>query len=124
MRGILLMCFVIEPGRPEDASEAARLIAETDVDLFTFCGGGDLGVWVEVAESEWLQERGVYHWRMSHAARGDGRLVGLLVSYSSVQHDAIDWTFAGARNRLAPERWGRVAAAHRLVPFLFPAIPA
>jgi ribosomal protein S18 acetylase RimI-like enzyme len=117
------MYFVIEPGRPEDAPAAARLIAATDVALFTFCGGGDLGVWVELSEAEWLHERGVYWWRMSHVARLDGRLVGLLVSYSSRQHATIDWSHGGARAHLSPERWGRVAAALRLVPFLFPSIP-
>jgi ribosomal protein S18 acetylase RimI-like enzyme len=119
------MCFVIEPGRRDDAdaSAAARLIAETDVALFTFCGGGDLGVWVELSKWEWLQEDGVYCWAMSHVARLDGQLVGLLLSYSSRQHGRIDWSFRGARTHLAPERWGRVAAAHRLVPFLFPSIP-
>ena len=117
------MCFVIEPGSPDDAPAAARLIAETDVALFTFCGGGDLGVWVELSEWEWRQHRGVYCWAMSHVARLEGRLVGLLVSYSSRQHATIDWSFGGARAHLSSERWGRVAAAHRLVPFLFPSIP-
>jgi ribosomal protein S18 acetylase RimI-like enzyme len=117
------MCIVIEPGRPDDASAAARLIAETDVALFTFCGGGDLGVWVELSEWEWLQERGVYCWEMSHVARLDGQLVGLVVSYSSRQHETIDWTFRGARTHMAPDRWSLVDAAHRLVPFLFPHIP-
>jgi hypothetical protein len=37
IRRIQQMCFVIEPGRPDDASAAARLIAETDVALFAFC---------------------------------------------------------------------------------------
>lgn len=60
---------------------------------------------------------------MSHVARLDGQLVGLLVSYSSRQHATIDWSFGSARAHLAPERWGRVAAAHRLVPLLFPSIP-
>jgi ribosomal protein S18 acetylase RimI-like enzyme len=117
------MCLLIEAGRPDDAPAAARLIAETDVALFTFCGGGDLGVWVELSEWEWLQEHGVYCWSMGHVVRLDGRLVGLLVSYSSRQHASIDWSFGGARTHLSPERWGRVAAAHRLVPFLFPSIP-
>jgi ribosomal protein S18 acetylase RimI-like enzyme len=117
------MCFVIEPGRPDDAPEAARLIAETDIALFTFCGGGDLDVWIEVAEWEWQEERGVYWWTMSDVARLDGRLVGLLVSYSARQHTMIDWSFSGARKHLSSERWGRVAAAQRLVPFLFPSIP-
>ena len=117
------MCFVIEPGHPDDAPAAARLIAETDVALFTFCGGGDLGVWVELSEWEWLQEHGVYCWAMSHVARLDGQLVGLLVSYSSREHASIDWSFGGARRHLSPECWGRVAAAQRLVPFLFPSIP-
>jgi ribosomal protein S18 acetylase RimI-like enzyme len=117
------MCFVIKPGRPEDAPAAARLIAATDVALFTFCGGGDLGVWVELSEAEWLHEHGVYWWRMSHVARLDGQLVGLLVSYASRDHTTINWSFGGARTRLPPERWARVAAAHRPVPFLFPSIP-
>jgi ribosomal protein S18 acetylase RimI-like enzyme len=117
------MCFIIEPGCPDDGPAAARLIAETDVALFTFCGGGDLGVWVELSEWEWLQERGVYCWTMSHVARLDGQLVGLLVSYSSQQHETIDWSYAGARAHMASERWARVAAAHCLVPFLFPSIP-
>src|SRR5262249_47514391 len=47
----------------------------------------------------------------------------LLMSYSSQQHEMIDWSFGGARTHMAQERWARVAAAHRLVPFLFPSIP-
>ena len=117
------MCLIIEPGRPDDAPAAARLIAETDVALFTFCGAGDIGVWRELSEWEWLQERGVYSWTMSHVARRDGEVAGLLVSYSSQRHETIDWSYSGARAHMAPERWGRVAAAHGLVPFLFPFIP-
>jgi ribosomal protein S18 acetylase RimI-like enzyme len=117
------MNCVIEPGRPDDAAAAAWLIAETDVALFTFSGGGDLNVWREVSEHEWRAERGVYCWAMSHVARLDGQLVGLLVSYSAQRHAAIDWSYGAARAGMAPERWERVAAAHVLVPFLFPAIP-
>jgi ribosomal protein S18 acetylase RimI-like enzyme len=116
------MSPVIRTGRPDDAPAAACLIAETDVALFTFCGG-DLGLWVELAEWEWRAERGVYAWNLSHVACHDGQLVGLLVSYPACRHDAIDWSFAAARARLAPERWERFATAHRLVPFLFPMIP-
>jgi ribosomal protein S18 acetylase RimI-like enzyme len=117
------MCFVIEPGQQGDAAAAAWLIAETDVALFTFCGGGDLGMWVELSESEWLPEDGVYSWTMSDVARLDGQPVGLLVSYSSQRHETINWSYAGARAHMPPERWACVAAAHRLVPFLFPFIP-
>jgi ribosomal protein S18 acetylase RimI-like enzyme len=117
------MNWVIEPGLPGDATEAARLIAETDVTLFTFCGGGDLSVWVELSKYEWGADSGVYCWAMSHVARLNGQLVGLLVSYSARRHAAINWSFAAARAGMAPDRWGRVAAAHGLVPLLFPAIP-
>jgi ribosomal protein S18 acetylase RimI-like enzyme len=118
------MKWVIEPGRRiDDAPAAARLIAETDIALFTYCGGDDLGVWRELSEYEWRAERGVYCWEMSRVARLEGQLVGLLVSYSTRRHAAIDWSFDAARAGMAPERWARVAAAHGLVPFLFPAIP-
>jgi hypothetical protein len=76
-------CLIIEAGRPDDAAPAAQLIAETDVTLFSFCGGGDVGAWVELSEWEWFQDHGVYWWAMSHPAGFDGQLVGLLVNYPS-----------------------------------------
>jgi ribosomal protein S18 acetylase RimI-like enzyme len=115
--------FSIEPGRPGDAAVAAEMIAETDKGLFSYCGGGNLRLWVEVAEWEWREERGIYSHRMSRVARLDGGMVGLLISYSSRQSATIDWSFASSRAHMPEDRWGRVAAAYPLAAFLFPAIP-
>ena len=71
--------LTIQPGRPEDSSIAAELIADTDRALFSFCGGGDLGLWIELSEWEWREERGIYNHAMSHIARRDESVLGLLI---------------------------------------------
>jgi ribosomal protein S18 acetylase RimI-like enzyme len=115
--------LTIEVGRPEDGAGAAEMIADTDRDLFSYCGGGDLRLWVEVAEWEWREERGIYSHKMSRVARLDGGIVGLLIGYSSRRHAEIDWSFGSSRAHMTPDRWGRVTTAYPLAAFLFPAIP-
>ena len=117
------MCLVIEPGRPDDAPAAARLIADTDVELFSLYGGGDLSLGVEISEWEWREERGIYSHTMSQVARLDGDLVGLLISCSSQRDVAIDWTLGCSRAQLAPDRWVQLDAVRPLAAFLFPALP-
>jgi ribosomal protein S18 acetylase RimI-like enzyme len=114
----------IEPGQPQDAEDAARLIADTDRELFTFCGGNDIRVWIELSEWEWREERGIYSYHMSHVARQDGAIVGLLIGYSSRQHEKIDWTFGSSGAHMPADRWARVNASYRIATFLFPAIPS
>ncbi len=113
----------IEPGRPDDAAVAARLIADTDRELFTFCGGGDIRVWIELSEWEWRDEHGIYSHRLSHVARRDGVVVGILICYSPRRHAEIDWSFGASRSHLPAELWAKVNASYRLATFLFPAIP-
>ena len=115
--------LTIEPGRPDDAAVAAEMIAQTDKDLFSFCGGGDLRLWVELSEWEWRAERGIYSHTMSHVARLDGIVVGLLISYPPRRQSAIDWTFGSSRDHLPEGRWAEVAAAYTLAAYLFPSIP-
>jgi ribosomal protein S18 acetylase RimI-like enzyme len=113
----------IVPAHPDDAPLAARLIAETDADLFRYYTGGDLELWVEVAECEWRGERGIYSHTMSHVIRRDGQVVGLLVAYSSRRHDLIDWSLEGSRARLGPARLSRIDLVRSLASFLFPVLP-
>jgi ribosomal protein S18 acetylase RimI-like enzyme len=115
--------LVIERGRPEDAPAAARLIADTDVELFTLFGGGNLGPWLELSEHEWRADRGVYDYSTSQVARLDGKLVGLLISYSSKWHLPIDWTFGCSRAHMAPERFRPIEAVRQVAAFLFPPLP-
>jgi ribosomal protein S18 acetylase RimI-like enzyme len=122
-RGARQMSLVITPGRPEDCSVAAAMIADTDRDLFMFFGGGDLSLWVEVSEWEWREPQGIYSHTMSHVARRDGIVVGLLISYAFSQLEKIDWSFGSSRPHMTMDRWSRVAAAYPLASFLFPAIP-
>ncbi len=89
--------LTIEHGRSEDAAVAAEMIADTDRELFSYCGGGDLRLWVEIAEWEWWEDRGIYSHKMSRVARLDGSIVGLLIGYSSRRHAEIDWSFASSR---------------------------
>src|SRR5262245_31106027 len=91
------MSLVIEPGRPDDAPAAAKLITDTDVELFRLYGGGDLGLWEAITAWEWRGERGIYSHTMSHVARLDGEVVGVLVSYSAQRFAALDWSLGGSR---------------------------
>jgi ribosomal protein S18 acetylase RimI-like enzyme len=112
----------IVPAHPDDAADAARLIAETGVDLFRFYTHGDLNLWVEVAECEWRAERGIYSYTMSHVIRRTGHVVGLLVAYSSHRHDLIDWSLVNARRLLGDDRLSPIDLGS-LASFLFPTIP-
>ena len=49
----------IVPAHPDDAPEAAHLIAETDRELFHWYTGDDLDLWVEIAECEWRAADGI-----------------------------------------------------------------
>jgi ribosomal protein S18 acetylase RimI-like enzyme len=113
----------IVPAHPDDAAEAAHLIAETDADLFRFITHGDLNLWVEVAECEWRAERGIYSYTMSHVIRRTGLVAGLLVAYPSQRHDLIDWSLASARERLGQDRCSRIDLERSPASFLFPRLP-
>lgn len=115
--------FTIEPGRLDDAVEAARLIAETDAELFRYSTGGSLEAWIELATHEWRHPKGIYSSTLSQVARARGALQGLLVSYSGRQHLEIDWSFGSSTPHLPPDLVERVRENHRLVAFLFPMIP-
>jgi ribosomal protein S18 acetylase RimI-like enzyme len=116
------MCFVIEPGRPEEAAQAARLIAETDRDLFTSYAG-DLAAWVEISEHEWRHERGIYCYRMADVVRDGAALRGLLISYSGRAPLEIDWSLGNSAPHISPAVMAQVQRSRRRVHFLFPAIP-
>src|SRR5262245_7528861 len=103
---------------PDDAPVAARLIAETDADLFRHYTGGDLELWVEVAECEWRTQRGIYSHTMSHVIRRAGQVIGLLVAYSARQYAAIDWSLGSSRARLGPDRLSRIDLVRSLASFL------
>lgn len=118
------MNFTLEPGRPEDATAAAALIAETDTELFRYITGGDLAAWQTIATHEWRVEHGVYCHDIAQVVRHKKTLAGLLLGYTLERHDQIDWTFGSSIPHVAPEIAARVRAAHRLVPFLFPILPA
>lgn len=117
------MEWIVESGKPDDGPEAARLIAETDTDLFGYCTRGNLQAWVDLAEWEWRSERGIYSFRMSNVVRSDAGLLGLLVSYSSRRHREIDWSFGCSRPHMHPSQWDRITETYKLAAFLFPAIP-
>jgi ribosomal protein S18 acetylase RimI-like enzyme len=114
----------IVPAHPDDAPVAARLIAQTDADLFRYYTNGDLQLWVEVAECEWRAERGIYSHTMSHVIRRAGQVVGLLVAYSARRHTLIDWSLGSSWSRLGPDRLSRIDLVRSLASFLFPSLPA
>jgi ribosomal protein S18 acetylase RimI-like enzyme len=117
------MTLVIEPGRPEDAPVAAKLIAATDVELFSRYGGGDLSLWTDIAAREWRGADGIYSHTMSRVARLDGALVGLLVSYAPQRAARIDWTLGCSRPHIEPSRWAQLNAVRPSAAFLFPTVP-
>jgi ribosomal protein S18 acetylase RimI-like enzyme len=114
----------IVPAEANDAPAAARLIAETDADLFRHYTGGDLELWVAVAECEWRAPCGIYSYTMSHVIRREGQVVGLLVAYSSRRSAAIDWSLGSARARLGAASLERIDLVRSPASFLFPSLPA
>jgi ribosomal protein S18 acetylase RimI-like enzyme len=114
----------IVPAEANDAPAAARLIAETDADLFRHYTGGDLDLWVAVAECEWRAECGIYSYTMSHVIRREGQVVGLLAAYSARRSAAIDWSLGSARACLGAASLERIDLVRSRASFLFPSLPA
>jgi ribosomal protein S18 acetylase RimI-like enzyme len=114
----------IVSAHPDDAPSAARLIAETDSDLFRYYTDGDLDLWVEVSECEWRAEHGIYGHTMSHVIRQQGQVVGLLVAYPERTHAAIDWSLGNTRALLGSARLSRIDQVRSPASFLFPSLPA
>jgi ribosomal protein S18 acetylase RimI-like enzyme len=117
------MSFALEPGRPEDAPIAARLIAETDRDLFSFYAGGSLSAWIEISEHEWRHERGIYSYTMADVVRVGATIHGLVVGYSSRRHLEIDWSLGSSAPYVSADLMARIQAVRHVVFFVFPAIP-
>jgi ribosomal protein S18 acetylase RimI-like enzyme len=113
----------IVPARPEDAPQAARLIAATDEDLFRWYTDGNLDLWYEVSEHEWRSESGIYSYTMSHVIRRESEVVGLLVAYSFPRSAGIKWTLESSRSRLGSARLSRIDRVRSTASFLFPKHP-
>jgi ribosomal protein S18 acetylase RimI-like enzyme len=86
--------------------------------------GGSLEAWMELSRHEWQHERGVYSYTMSRVVRSERGLLGLLIAYTAGRHAQIDWSFGCSAPYLPADLVRRNREAHRLVTFLFPAIPA
>jgi ribosomal protein S18 acetylase RimI-like enzyme len=113
--------------KADDKQSAAELIAVTDAALFSLYGGGDPDLWRNIAEEEWRSERGIYTHKLSHVARLNGKVVGLLISYSPKEEreTAIRWDLESSRKELSIEtsRWAQLDAVRSQASFLFPKIP-
>jgi ribosomal protein S18 acetylase RimI-like enzyme len=116
------MSRTLEPGRAEDAPTAARLIAETDRDLFSFYAGS-LSAWIEISEHEWRHERGIYSYTMADVVRVGAAIQALVISYSSRRHLEIDWTLGSSAPYIPADLVARIQAFRQVVFFVFPAIP-
>jgi ribosomal protein S18 acetylase RimI-like enzyme len=115
--------LTLQPARPEDAEAAARLITQTDAELFRYLTGDDLSVWETVAALEWRRERGIYCHTLADVVRDGPELLGLILSYHSCCGLEIDWSLGDSATRLPPALQERLAEARRTAFFLFPAIP-
>jgi ribosomal protein S18 acetylase RimI-like enzyme len=113
----------IVPAHLDDAPSAARLIAETDSDLFRYYTDGDLALWVEVSDCEWRADSGIYSYRLSHVIRRGSEVVGLLVAYSFPRSAGIKWTLENSRDRLGSARLSRIDLVRSTASFLFPKHP-
>jgi len=113
----------IVPAHSDDAPEAARLIAETDAELFRFYTNGDLSLWVDVAECEWRAQSGIYSYTMSHVIRRTAHVAGLLVAYSFSRDKLIDWSLKNSQERLGQDRLSPIDLVRSQASFLFPKLP-
>jgi GNAT superfamily N-acetyltransferase len=117
------MNLVLEPGRPEDAAVAARLIAETDADLFRYYCGGDLSGWIAISQHEWRHPRGIYCYALADVVRAGTAIQGLIVSYSGKQQYAMDWTLGSSAPHVSADLMSKVQSVRRTASLLFPTIP-
>jgi ribosomal protein S18 acetylase RimI-like enzyme len=117
------MCDEIVPACREDAKQAARLIAETDADLFRWYTDDDLDLWIKVSEHEWESDSGIYSHTMSHVIRQESDVVGLLVAYSFPRSKGINWSLKSSRDRLGSDRLSRIDQVRSTAKFLFPEHP-
>jgi ribosomal protein S18 acetylase RimI-like enzyme len=119
--------FQIDAGQPDDGASAAKLIAETARKLFLYVSGDNLSVlpdqWFEYAEREWRDEHGIYSHRMSHVARHNGSIVGLLISRKPDPKEESDSSEGSSRSDMQERRWTPMETKVKLARLLFPEIP-
>jgi ribosomal protein S18 acetylase RimI-like enzyme len=118
-----MMCFLLQAALPDDAEVAARLIAQTDEELFRYCTGGSLDDWVTLAKFEWGHQRGIYSYTLADVVRSGPELQGLILSYSYSRHLEIDWSLGSSAPNLPPSLLEQLRSTRRTASFLFPAIP-
>lgn len=123
---------VIEPARPEDAPEAARLLIETDPDLYRFLYGEDFEATRALLSVQWQRSDCLLGHHLALVARQAGRPLGLVLSYTAEQHQALpqfatidvrDSVAGISRDRVAAVMEQRAASAMRDAAYLFPAVP-
>jgi ribosomal protein S18 acetylase RimI-like enzyme len=117
-----MMSFLLEPALPDDAEVAARLITQTDEELFRYCTGGSLDDWVTLAKLEWGHRRGIYSYTLADVVRSGPDLQGLILSYSYSRHLEIDWSLGSSAPKLPPSLLERLRSTRPTASFLFPAI--
>jgi ribosomal protein S18 acetylase RimI-like enzyme len=115
----------IEPARPEDGPEAARLLIETDPHLYRFLAGGDLGTMERLLATQWRRSDCLTSHAHARGVRESGRLVALILWYTAEQNAALpQFGPIGVEEGVPAEFQERLTAARRLASFLFPAVPA
>jgi ribosomal protein S18 acetylase RimI-like enzyme len=123
----------IEPARPEDAPEAARLLIETDPVLYRFLYGDDLEATRALLMTQWQRHDCLLSHRLALVVRQAGRPLGLVLSYTAEEHEALpqfatidvqDSVAGVSRDRVAAVMQNRASEAMREAAFLFPVVPA
>ncbi|MFO0879805.1 MAG: GNAT family N-acetyltransferase [Gemmataceae bacterium] len=113
----------IEPGRPDVARDAARLICTTDVALYRLLSAGRPDVAEDFVAGQWRRDGCLFSHRFALVARGAAGVCGVVLSYTAEQHNSLPQSHEPwpAPPGEEPEVRRRALAMRE---FLFPTVPA
>jgi ribosomal protein S18 acetylase RimI-like enzyme len=115
---------MVEPGRPEDAEDAAALLYETDRAFFVHLSNGDRTSLLRLFADEWRRPGSPLHHAFARVVRDQGRVVGLLVGYTQAEHAGLDFTTMGSGSAGLPIGFLKhLHQVYAIAQYLFPVVP-
>jgi ribosomal protein S18 acetylase RimI-like enzyme len=118
------MCMVVEPGRADDADDAAELLYETDRAFFAYLSGGDRPSLLRLFADEWRRPGSPLYCGFSRVVREQGQVIGLLVGYRQDEHAALDFDAIGCASQGLPGGFlEHFHGVYEVAQYLFPVVP-
>jgi ribosomal protein S18 acetylase RimI-like enzyme len=115
---------MVEPGRPEDAEDAAALLYETDRAFFVYLSNGDRTSLLRLFADEWRRLGSPLHYGFSRVVREQGQVIGVLVGYTQAEHAWLDFAAIGRASQGLPGGFlVHFHEVYEVAQYLFPAVP-